>query len=186
MNLLFSLVIFLASPLVLANDSFDSNHPWKGLIGCYKTLEWNGKKIKDVPENLSVFEQEEDWILTDLKNKPIDSLVMLIFQTCENDECVYDYSTAFTKLGKYSGSSLKTFNYQGELIYLEELKVKVKMTVTYKKLSGNRVKLMSQREVKSTDGDFDANDSYILRSVKCPEDAKKYPQSHEVRSLITI
>ncbi|MDA8792361.1 hypothetical protein N9N67_03900 [Bacteriovoracaceae bacterium] len=171
MKLLILLFILSFQFSVKANNNEPFNHPWKALQGCYKTLEWNGEKVKDAPENLSVFEQEDDWVLTDLKEKSIDSLVMFIFQGCEDDECLYDYSSAFTKLGKYvkGRNGTNKYQYQGELIYMEDLKVKINMSISYKKLSGNRIQLTSKREVKSTDGELDADEAYVLKSVKCPD-----------------
>ena len=147
---------------------------WDELIGCYKTLEWNGVAVpaNDYGLTTKISKDVQTFFTVDTEGRPLPGFNFLLYQSDNNNGgAVYGYAVAFSTLGEYRESrGLNSFEFQGMVRYAfqPEILFHLNNKVEFRKLEGDKIWLHNFIKIEETN-DFNEDDTYLLEKTSCSQ-----------------
>ncbi len=168
--------MFILLAMFGVSSGYAADHPWKALEGCYDTVSRNGEPVEAPDPQLAGTSINEG--VTSLVKAPdgseLEALNFSLFKKYTHG--TYDYDQAYA----FSDSGMGTYSQDSKgLHYVFEGRLKLAWDPTVfdmieridAQVAGAGVlNLHVYRKVPGTDGSFDTDDQYVLKSKPCYSD----------------
>lgn len=169
LKIIFFFGFFLIISNTYANSFFD------GLVGCYQSLEWNGKPVSDTGPVFmqSTIEKSVSFATLNMDGSRMPAYAMTLQQEVvevgQNTEIVYGIGFPFINLGSYSeaeGTHFYQFKGQVRYRFQSELVGTLSHNVIARKLENDLLDIRIVTHVEETTA-FNSDDRYLLKVVPC-------------------
>ncbi len=157
-------IVFISCNHVFAADN------WDDLIGCYKTVAYNGVPV-DVkhPYNSTTIKKGTALFTRNMDYSQMPGLEMMFFKAPGEDVAYMGYAIALDGVGKYyTENNSRFFYYKGQVRYAfqPETHGTLLHEIEIKNLPNGDLWVHNYLIIIET-GDFNTNETYILRPVLC-------------------
>ncbi len=151
------------------SNAFAANY-FENLVGCYKTLEWNGTPV-DVQDsvNLSKIKKGDALATLNMDYTTMPAFEMALFQQATADEHRFGYASPFINKGRHKEKNGKhTYHFSGLVRYRSqpELSSHLQHVVEVRKLKNGNIWIKNFRQVAKTN-EFDVDETYLLKPIAC-------------------
>lgn len=164
-------IIFFFGFFFLLSNTY-ANSFFDGLVGCYQSLEWNGKPVSDTGPVFmqSTIEKSVSFATLNMDGSLMPAYDMMLQQRgLEENGAVFGIGFPFINLGSYSeaeGTHFYQFKGQVRYRFQSELVGTLSHNVIARKLENDLLDIRIVTHVEETTA-FNSDDRYLLKAVPC-------------------